>query len=54
MADKVHPEAGVNDGMVDLLPGESLVWRIDSPKVDEPSLFAAGNVLRSANDLRHL
>ena len=54
MADKVHADAIVDEGMISLLPGETRVLRILSPLVGDPVQFATPKVLRSANDLRHL
>lgn len=53
MADKVDAKASVAEGMVSLLPGESVVLHIataDAAALAAPSAFAAANVLRSAND----
>ena len=47
MADKVDAKASVAEGMVSLLPGESVVLHIATA---DPGAFAAANVLRSAND----
>lgn len=52
MVDKVDPQARVAQGMVSLLPGESVTFHIDSAKQVEPAAFAAPNVLRCANDLK--
>ena len=55
MADKVDAKASVAEGMVSLLPGESVVLHIataDAAALADPSAFAAANVLRSANDLK--
>ena len=53
MADKVDADAAVTDGMVSLLPGDTVTWHIDSTSdVADPNVFAAPNVLRSANDLK--
>ena len=52
MADKIDAKAGVDAGMVSLLPGESVTLRIDTGSDDDPQSFAAANVLRSANDLK--
>lgn len=53
MADKVDAKASVAEGMVSLLPGESVVLHIataDAAALAAPGAFAAANVLRSAND----
>ena len=50
MADKAD---AVAEGMVSLLPGESVVLHIataDAAALAAPGAFAAANVLRSAND----
>lgn len=55
MADKVDAKASVAEGMVSLLPGESVVLHIataDAAALAAPGAFAAANVLRSANDLK--
>ena len=55
MADKVDAKASVAEGMVSLLPGESVVLHItttDAGALADPNVFAAANVLRSANDLK--
>lgn len=53
MADKVDAKASVAEGMVSLLPGESVVLHIataDAAALAAPGAFAAANVPRSAND----
>lgn len=53
MADKVDVKASVAEGMVSLLPGESVMLHIataDAAALAAPGAFAAANVLRSAND----
>ena len=52
MVDKVDPCATVDGGMVTLLPGESVTWRVTCGPDADPSAFAAPNVMRSANDLK--
>ena len=51
MVDKVDPKATVDEGLVSLLPGESVTFHITTG-ADDPQAFAAANVLRSANDLK--
>ncbi|PLS26703.1 Mannosidase [Bifidobacterium anseris] len=51
MVDKVDPKASVEEGLVSLLPGESVTFHITTD-ADDPQAFAAANVLRSANDLK--
>lgn len=53
MVDKVNAQARVDEGMVSLLPGESVQWHIASEQVDDPQQFLASSVLRTANDLKH-
>lgn len=53
MADKVDAKASVAEGMVSLLPGESVMLHIataDVAALADPGAFAAANVLRSVND----
>lgn len=55
MADKVDVKVSVAEGMVSLLPGESVVLHIataDVAALAAPGAFAAANVLRSVNDLK--
>ena len=52
MVDKVDPAARIDGGLVTLLPGESVTWHVTCGAVDEPSAFAAPNVMRFANDLK--
>lgn len=52
MADKVDAAAHIDTGMVSLLPGETVTFRIASDKQVDPAAFAAPNVLRTANDLK--
>lgn len=55
MADKVDVKVSVAEGMVSLLPGESVVLHIataDVAVLADPGAFAAANVLRSVNDLK--
>lgn len=51
MVDKVDPEATIDNGMLTLLPGESVSWHITSQKDCDANAFIAHNVLRCANDL---
>lgn len=55
MADKVDVKASVAEGMVSLLPGESVMLHIataDVAALADPGAFAAANVPRSVNDLK--
>lgn len=52
MADKIDPDARVDNGLVSLLPGETATLRIATGINADPATFAAANVLRSANDLK--
>lgn len=52
MVDKIDQDARIDDGMVTLMPGESVTWHITAAAGLNPALFAATNVLRSANDLK--
>lgn len=52
MADKVDPHARVQEGMVTLLPNESVTFHIATDYQGDPADFAAPTVLRSANDLK--
>lgn len=51
MADKVEKTAEADQGMVSLLPGETVAIHIRSGKVEDPSQFTDSNVLRCANDI---
>lgn len=52
MVDKVDPAARVDEGMVSLLPGETVTLHITTDYTGDPADFAAANVLRTANDLK--
>lgn len=55
MADKVDVQTSVAEGIVSLLPGESVMLHIataDVAALADPGAFAAANVPRSANDLK--
>lgn len=55
MADKVDVKVSVAEGMVSLLPGESVMLHIataDVAALADPGAFAAANVPRSVNDLK--
>lgn len=52
MVDKVDDKATVEEGLVSLLPGESVTFHIGTDYAGDPADFAAANVLRSANDLK--
>ena len=49
LADRVHPDAVVDDMLATLLPGEAVTWTVRGA-VDPDRLLAA-DVLRSANQL---
>jgi beta-mannosidase len=49
--DKVDPEAVVDDMLVTLLPGESVVFDIASRADVDPSAFTEPRVLRTVNSL---
>ena len=51
MVDKVDPNATVDEGLVSLLPGESVTFHITTD-TDNAQGFADADVLRSANDLK--
>ncbi|MET4224843.1 glycoside hydrolase family 2 protein [Oerskovia enterophila] len=51
LADKVHPDATVDDQLVTLLPGESVTFTVTSPAALDPDALVARSVLRSANQL---
>ncbi|MGO4958823.1 glycoside hydrolase family 2 protein [Bifidobacterium pseudolongum] len=52
MVDKVDPAARVDEGMVSLLPGETVTLHITTSHTGDPADFAEANVLRTANDLK--
>jgi len=52
LADRVHPDARVDDMLVTLLPGESVTFLVTGPDGLPADVFTAPPVLRSANDLR--
>lgn len=52
MADKVCPTVSVDNGMVSLLPGESVVLHIRMPHCDDPDELLDPKVLRCGNDLK--
>ncbi|MGW8482954.1 glycoside hydrolase family 2 protein [Microbacterium sp. NPDC055903] len=51
LADRVHPAARVDRGLVTLLAGEEAVFRIQAPAGLAPDAFTAAHIVRSANDL---
>ncbi|TFD87388.1 glycoside hydrolase family 2 protein [Cryobacterium lactosi] len=51
LVDMVDPDAQVDDMLVTLLPGESVVFTVTSARDVDPSDFAAPTVLRSTNQL---
>jgi beta-mannosidase len=53
LADKVHPDAVVDDMLVTLLPGESVVFTVVCDQELDPDQFLAPGVLRTGNDLLH-
>ena len=52
MVDKVDPAARVDEGMVSLLPGETVTLHITTSHTGDPADFVEANVLRTANDLK--
>ena len=53
LADKVDPDAVVDDQLITLLPGESAVISVQSSAAIDPAALVAPAVLRSANQLLH-
>jgi len=53
LADKVDPEAVVDEQLITLLPGESAVILVRSTATLDPQLLLDPAVLRSANQLLH-
>lgn len=53
LADKVAPDAVVDEMLVTLLPGQTAVFQITTAADVDPEDFADPAVLRSANQLRH-
>jgi beta-mannosidase len=51
LADKVAPDAQVDDMLVTLLPGETAVFTVTTGAAVEPDAFADPTVLRTANQL---
>jgi len=51
LADRVAPDAVVDDMLVDLLPGESKTFTVRTSAVTDPAAFTARDVLRTANAL---
>ena len=51
LADRVAPDAQVDDMLVDLLPGESHTFTVTTAATVDPAAFAGPAVLRSANSL---
>ena len=52
LADKVHPDAMVDEMLVDLLPGESVTFEVSLPSgVETAADLTSSDVLRSLNDL---
>lgn len=51
LADKVHPDAVVDDMLVDLLAGESVTFHVAAPEALDRSALADPRVLRSVNQL---
>lgn len=51
LVDKVDPDARVDDMLVTLLPGESVVFTVTSALDVDPAVFAGPTVLRSTNQL---
>ncbi|MEE8738413.1 MAG: glycoside hydrolase family 2 protein [Bifidobacterium sp.] len=51
LVDKIDDAASVSDGMVSLLPGDTVRWTVRSARDLAPEAFLQANVLRTANDL---
>ena len=51
LADKVHPDAVVDDMLVTLLPGESVVFEVVSDADFDPAELLEPRILRNANQL---
>jgi beta-mannosidase len=51
LADRVAPDAEVDDMLVDLLPGESHTFTVTTAAAADPEAFTAPEVLRCANGL---
>ena len=51
LADRVAPDAEVDDMLVDLLPGESRTFTVRTAAAVDAEAFAAPEVVRSANAL---
>jgi beta-mannosidase len=51
LADRVAPDAVVDDMVVDLLPGESRTFTVHTGATVDPEAFTTADVLRSANAL---
>ncbi len=51
LADRVAPDAEVDDMLVDLLPGESHTFTVTTAAEADPAAFAAPSVLRTVNCL---
>lgn len=51
LADKVHPDAVVDDMLVTLLPGESVVFEVASDADFDPAELLEPRILRNANQL---
>ncbi len=52
LADRVAPDAVVDDMLVTLLPGETRAFHVRTTAVVDPAAFAGPHVLRSANAVR--
>jgi beta-mannosidase len=50
-ADRLHPEATVDDMLVTLLPGETHTFAVESPEGLDPAGLTAPTVLRCINDV---
>ncbi|WP_353081170.1 glycoside hydrolase family 2 protein [Tessaracoccus lapidicaptus] len=51
LADKLHPEAVVDDALIDLLAGECHTFRVSAPGLTDIAALADPTVLRSVNQL---
>ena len=50
-ADRLHPEATVDDMLVTLLPSETHTFVVECPEGLDPAAFTAPTVLRCINDV---
>lgn len=53
LADKIDPDAVVDDLLCTLLPGETVTWQVTTSAPADERAWLAASVLRSANELVH-